>query len=251
MFKTQNRHSARFRGFTLIELLVVIAIIAILAAILFPAFAKARESARRISCTSNLKQIGMAAIQYTQEYDEKYVQTDFGWNGSVSQYGWMQTLQPYVKSTQLFKCPSDTQTGIPGFANPAPAGYVDPFHTSYIMNTGMRDLSAADVKVPSSTVYITDGGARGVNSMAAVTENSEAKGRAFILGDVASTTLKDNYAAGVLANDATVSAWAAPAVRHLETTNVLFTDGHVKSMRPNAFYYPNTNWLKPDVGGGS
>ncbi len=75
MILTSNRsmkNQSAHRGFTLIELLVVIAIIAILAAILFPAFAKARESARRASCSSNMKQIGLGLMQYTQEYDEKY-----------------------------------------------------------------------------------------------------------------------------------------------------------------------------------
>lgn len=95
------------KGFTLIELLVVIAIIAILAAILFPVFARARENARRASCQSNLKQIGLGLIQYAQDYD--------GWTpGSVTFSGpiplpgssWPSTIFPYVKSGQLFVCPS-------------------------------------------------------------------------------------------------------------------------------------------------
>ncbi len=103
-----NRTSRSTRtGFTLIELLVVIAIIAILAAILFPVFARARENARRSSCQSNLKQIGLGFMQYSQDYDEKF---PAGPRGVLGQ-GWGGTLGPYIKSTQLFKCPSDTTEG--------------------------------------------------------------------------------------------------------------------------------------------
>jgi len=92
---------AERKGFTLIELLVVIAIIAILAAILFPVFARARENARRSSCASNLKNIGLGVIQYVQDNDEM-----LPLNGAITS-GPTGTLQPYVKSKQIFQCPSD------------------------------------------------------------------------------------------------------------------------------------------------
>jgi prepilin-type N-terminal cleavage/methylation domain-containing protein/prepilin-type processing-associated H-X9-DG protein len=98
------------KGFTLIELLVVIAIIAILASILFPVFARARENARRSSCQSNLKQLGLGAMQYTQDYDEKLPPSIDNANTTtnpIPQY-WFNVIQPYVKSNQLFFCPSDT-----------------------------------------------------------------------------------------------------------------------------------------------
>lgn len=88
------------RGFTLIELLVVIAIIAILAAILFPVFAKAREKARTSSCQSNLKQIGLAFAMYKNDYDETSIPALCGG------FGWVQLAQPYVKNSQIFVCPS-------------------------------------------------------------------------------------------------------------------------------------------------
>jgi prepilin-type N-terminal cleavage/methylation domain-containing protein/prepilin-type processing-associated H-X9-DG protein len=100
------------RAFTLIELLVVIAIIAILAAILFPVFARARENARRASCISNLKQIALGILQYTQDYDETMPQ----WASPIpsnANAGWATSVQPYVKSWQLFHCPSLASSGAP------------------------------------------------------------------------------------------------------------------------------------------
>src|SRR5688572_18777417 len=88
---------SRKQGFTLIELLVVIAIIAILAAILFPVFARARENARRASCQSNLKQIGLGIAQYSQDYDEKLTPC-YDSQTSASSLPWQSLIQPYVKS---------------------------------------------------------------------------------------------------------------------------------------------------------
>ncbi len=116
------------RGFTLIELIVVIAIIAILAAILFPAFAKAREKARQISCASNMRQLGLAFMQYTQDNDEGLpnvfccadgvgnklggwvVYNNFPVNDGASAFDVTQgSIYPYVKSRQIFICPDDSE----------------------------------------------------------------------------------------------------------------------------------------------
>ncbi len=98
------------RAFTLIELLVVIAIIAILAAILFPVFAQARESARQTSCLSNMKQIGVGLMMYEQDYDEQYPPSQIGTGTAI--VSWPTLMFPYIKNEQVFVCPSATSAAL-------------------------------------------------------------------------------------------------------------------------------------------
>ena len=107
-------HRNRRAAFTLIELLVVIAIIAILAAILFPVFAKAREKARQTSCLSNQKQMGLGAMQYAQDYDETMVPGAGMGPGGAWNPAWYEIIQPYLKNTQVYHCPSCSSTNMPG-----------------------------------------------------------------------------------------------------------------------------------------
>ena len=103
------------KGFTLIELLVVIAIIAILAAILFPVFARAREKARQSSCLSNVKQLTLAMLMYVQDYDENFPYDDLDYNGSGAEDAgdgtWRGMIRPYCKNSQIFLCPSKKMAG--------------------------------------------------------------------------------------------------------------------------------------------
>lgn len=140
----------RERGFTLIELLVVISIISLLAAILFPVFARARDNARRTSCISNLKQIGLGIVMYTQDHDGRVPKVYTTGNTTTAPDGedffaggatwfWQQMIFPYVKSHQLFYCPSSFSqvgTDIPSLGNESP--YATMLNANYAFNYGMK-----------------------------------------------------------------------------------------------------------------
>ena len=142
--------ASRKHGFTLIELLVVIAIIAILAAILFPVFARAREKARQASCESNEKQISLAILMYAQDYDERFPQECYN-NGLnfPMKLCWKWTVLPYIKNNQVFFCPSQsiTPTATGNTLNPA----------SYGLNCkNFSNTSLASLTTPADLMMLID-----------------------------------------------------------------------------------------------
>jgi prepilin-type N-terminal cleavage/methylation domain-containing protein/prepilin-type processing-associated H-X9-DG protein len=141
------------RGFTLIELLVVIAIIAILAAILFPVFAKVREKARQTTCLSNEKQIGLGIIQYVSDYSETWPEGSNSHTNAIPGQGWAALVYPYVKSTGVFKCPDDPTTI--SAAGALPVSYAFNSNAAGTQNGGLN-IPATDssFNAPANTVAL-------------------------------------------------------------------------------------------------
>lgn len=206
---THPRH-----GFTLIELLVVIAIIALLAAILFPVFARARENARRASCQSNLKQIGIGVLQYIQDNDEKFPQYQIGVTTTdAKSETWYIITQPYIKSWQVLRCPSAPRTTLTslhplyystyGFAgNNGGASnnrtlYGMPPKPLATIDEPARTWMLIESRDASNTNYFTNGYGHFAPQMNALTSNPDAK--AEFRSDI-----------------------------HLEGSNIAYVDGHVK-----------------------
>lgn len=193
------------RGFTLIELLVVIAIIAILAAILFPVFARARENARRTSCQSNVRQIVLAMKQYLQDYDEHYPQRYV--NDiliTARPYGWADALQPYIRNEQILHCPSES---IPATTPGNTTHYLD-----YFYNLNLDGQAEAEIAFVSNTILIGDA-------------NPASTGSYISNAQLASNGC-DVAPSNAIAEMATISP--GNALRHLEGANYGFPDGHVK-----------------------
>jgi prepilin-type N-terminal cleavage/methylation domain-containing protein/prepilin-type processing-associated H-X9-DG protein len=256
---SQNRH-----GFTLIELLVVIAIIAILAAILFPVFAQAREKARAISCVSNIKQIGIANLMYAEDYDEtivpagnRYAHQDIQCAGALtgndgfssnSTYNsnprawvdWEVPLAPYVKNTQIYICPDEVQFGCSGYAMntdssdddfpgpPSPPGEWA-MDTADNGGTTVSPVTLAAVVAPAECLFVYD-------SHDSNLENGYPPlGPASGVPDTEGWETMDSFLqalkAGLFTEAQLIQTYPSGPWRHSQQLNVLWMDGHAKATR--------------------
>jgi len=262
----------RKRGFTLIELLVVIAIIAILAAILFPVFQKVRENARRTSCLSNEKQLGLAIIQYNNDNDETMPpgRTNYG-----AAKGWACQVYTYVKSTAAFQCPDDsshapraTSYGLNSNFNSAsyPGGVLTQTLVSLsrfnspaktvvlfeVTNSGLGiDPSGNSNNYDMTTIadgYVNASGANSDFAYGGYSPSGNGYGGDYdpngasqsATATATSTTLK--YATGYMSGSNPINNpggtsggnFTGPLGRHTDGSNFLMADGHAKFLRPRA-----------------
>jgi prepilin-type N-terminal cleavage/methylation domain-containing protein/prepilin-type processing-associated H-X9-DG protein len=231
------------RAFTLIELLVVIAIIAILAAILFPVFAQARDKARQASCQSNLKQWGNAFMMYSQDYDENLPYNYHYNTGQTMLWWWEDDLQPYVKNYQIALCPSANPAWEYTWRRDQPAFYAiwpNPLKGSYIGNAAFWGSAGSTCPGVSCTPPMTDnGGGPGTpSSLAAIDDVANTiivtEGWNREIWQIESTTAWLGRPGSIPPYDSKANGLAVG--RHNENNNLLFCDGHVKSQkvtRPN------------------
>jgi len=262
----QSRHLVNRRSaFTLIELLVVIAIIAILAAILFPVFAQAREKARSGSCLSNFKQLGLAHMMYVQDYDECFSPSEVSLSGGGSfttGYDWTRNVNPYVKngadqaqlisgrtiegfSGGIYSCPSSARPNQKNQfvvrADLFPVWYDN--GVDFAKNASGPAKSLASVDEPANRIGMWEAGANGndANNFGPyypVETWAWYSGFAYQVGDFLGAT-KDCDVSSGQEGGGFQSCNTLPRYRHNGTCNMLFLDGHVKSIHKGDWYLAN------------
>jgi prepilin-type N-terminal cleavage/methylation domain-containing protein/prepilin-type processing-associated H-X9-DG protein len=247
MFQINRSFNSHRMAFTLIELLVVIAIIAILAAILFPVFARARENARKASCMSNMKQIGLGTMQYTQDYDNYLPNSTYDPGAAnVKNAKWMDVIYPYVKSEQLYTCPSDSGTN--SKYNSDRAARTTNAFGSYAINnyyyagnepSPPRNSHVGRIAQVAETIWLSDVSDQDINPMAFWSPNNINPTITVVDGK---RVIQNRNVNGDVFNFGIIE-------RHLEMTPVLFCDGHVKALKIGALTQRGqrlTNNFPPD-----
>lgn len=252
----QGRQCRHAGAFTLIELLVVIAIIAILAAILFPVFAQAREKARATSCLSNCRQMGIAVQMYVQDYDESMPTVRMDMGAMMANESWLDLVQPYVKNRLLQRCPSDGATNwedmdMPRLSSYGFNAYFDPVHPPYGDEMNPRSFSLAGVNYPAETVFVTELAERNGKTGMAISEDHFMP---MFWGDP--PRIDPGMGGGISGGedqwDAAKQEPTTLAIRrHQGGCNYVFVDGHAKSHRFGATWQqtigqaPSRDWYDP------
>ncbi len=228
-------------GFTLIELLVVIAIICILASILFPVFARARENARRTSCLNNIKQMSLGMLQYSQDYDERFHGASAR-NTPFPGVGWAGAIYPYVKSSQVYRCPNDTNEGN---STNVPVSYAFNYyaastalaaHQYPAMGILFSEISGTDVNVTDLLEVGSANYSAIDNGQILLWADSSGVVKCCKFGDAVYHT----RGAGVLDHSKgrmdDSDEWGPQPTqpRHFNGANYAFMDGHAKWVRPQA-----------------
>jgi len=256
----------RRNAFTLIELLVVIAIIAILAAILFPVFAQARGAARKTSCLSNIKQITLASLMYSQDYDEvlngpalrrcnqpatEYSNLWWGRNWMT----WPELVVPYTKNTQIYTCPDRSSQPFYGYAinvnssnddfpgPPTPPGSWFDVRCGQVANANQISISQAAVTAPAGTIWYYDSNPLiyqdGLVTWSALEADAVGNPDAVELDVDGSETIAQLFLDG--GGRADNSSIIRDPHRHAQFMNIGWLDGHAKSMKPSAIKGPMWN----------